>query len=396
MRQNTIFCLFMLLISLMCVVSCSGENKGSSDTSGLTSESDNEVTHHETISHEPHERYDYHEPHDYIVGRFTGCMWGETLFYAGMTDSGIWYQDVNNIQDTKLPLYNDPLMNDSDNPFSRLQSPYLLVDEHATVENDNFPVLMIAGNCFAGEVPDGEGFALTNTVIGSFDTLTNRWTVLTDDIKGELLQFVMYKDMIFVVTFDWEEGGYIIHGIKRDGSGHIKMDTPEKTQVEIGWIHNNLIYYKDSGDLCTYSCKTDFSDRKKIFDKPIDIEYVTDEHIYYSVEGAKAHDLYRCGLNDISNGELLIESATGEFYDDVFFYSTSMNVLCSYDINTGKKETLYDLLDDIDKVVKGVYAYGDPFLICFVIDLEDDYDNIQLACLDLESGEEWTILKGLK
>ncbi len=320
------------------------------------------------------------------------------FYFSDWDDGGIWYQDVNNIQPTKLPLHNDALSDGSDDPFAQLKAACILVDEDATIKNGGAPVLIICGSFPIGYSED-TGIVYKGTMIGSFDTLTNKWTVISDDVEGEPMEMSMYRDTIFFVTATGGEDGYVLHKINRDGSGYSSMENEEPTKLSIGWVHNDVIYYVEYKTLSVCSCNLDFSDRHVLFDGTgvnyvKDVSYVTDDYIYYTVINADGEeDLYRRSLKDISKSEFLLEDATGGFYGDVYYYYSgfALYVLSSLNMETGETKTVYDITDDSDKITKSRYAYGDTYIICEFTYRGSDTSGMHYTCIDLVSGKEWLI-----
>ena len=190
---------------------------------------------------------------------------------------GIKYQDMNNIRSTGLPLYNDALAAayGEGDPFSGA-SATMIIDEKATAENDNVPILLIAANVRSPGLDidnsdeDGDPFMSLVTEIGRYDMLTGEWKVMVDDITDAFVSLSLYKDTVFFTTYSEKDGTYTVHKMNRDGGGQRAIYSSESAHFALEWVHDDVIYYTEGEDtegedFSLYSCDLNFNNRSLVF-----------------------------------------------------------------------------------------------------------------------------------
>lgn len=371
--------ILIIAIFLVSIVSCSHADTGDTDADSVDT-----VDVADTVGDDSPGS----QPHDYTVGSNGALIWGDTVYYYDSSDRRIKYQNVKDVQDTGKLLY------DGDDEFAELGSSFMLVDEYATIENNGYPVLILAP------------FSTGNNRILSFNTRTNERRVIMDDIgEGAVLQqLVMYRDTIFYTTFEIVEYGNGadtgLHRVDRDGSGYDEWySQTDGMNLSIGGIHNDTLYFVDSWSGSLFTCDPYLQNVRSISDTVGSVMYVNDEYVYCTRASGDNVVLCRCDIDDMSQYDVLLEESTGTVCDGIFYYYSGANSMCAYDLATGETRTVYDESGRGDNYSKVTCGYSEDYIITHVMvynDLDDfDINNLYsenyLTCIDLSSGEEWVI-----
>lgn len=405
MIKKVIFCITAVLLCAVLFASCSKIN---TDTSSTDTPSTDETSAGgkalwgDTLDVPGKVMIGEGKTHDYVNGG-GACAWGSTVFYLFYSPAGveIRYQNVNNVQESGLPLYNDAL-NMGSGPFDQIDRAFMLIDEKATIENKGVPVLLIATSFYQpAEDENGEPFLIYETQIGSFNTLTNEWTVLKNDLGELIMQLALYKDTILFVSFSGEDEGYSLHKMDRNGNGYVKMENEEAAMITLGYVSDGTVFFVDEKTFSLYSCGLDFSKKKRLFSEySIDVKRVDDEFIYYEANKTKdspSKYLARRKINDLSKTEIVLEHALGSFYENTYYYiGDESDVFYAYDFDSEKTKVIYDnrylntANDPETKFQKIKEIVTDSYIIFDVVYFYNESWN-HLTCADLTTGAEWKI-----
>lgn len=333
---------------------------------------------------EPHEK----EPSDFVIGLWTGAIWGDSIFYSCINGSSreIRYQNIRDVGTTGLPLYADVLSFDA---FTMDTLPFMLIDEAATVKNGGMPVLIIA---YGKGRQNDYRFRIV-----SFNTLTNKVTVIQENIS-RVMSLALYRDTLYYTTEEDEEIGRLLHKINLDGSGYSTLgDFDRVVDLSLGWVDDGVVYYSDGVTGEVFQCDADLKNSRLLFkveNVPLEsiIKFVSDGYIYYR-ENRSPDDLYKAGfilrrpLDDIEKSEVFLENVAGDMFDGKLLYmysETGWDVLYEYDPKTGETCIVYDVRDQGLDLAYSMYS--ERYLICETYG--DSRNDIYYLCFDLETGEQ--------
>ncbi len=298
----------------------------------------------------------------FIIGSPYACIYNNLLYYLDTSTSSIKYQRFDNIQDTGLPLFNDPLANPSENPFKNIMlgTAFMLIDTKNTENNNGFPILIIAYR----EISINGNGVVNNYKIVSFNTKNNKITVIKDKILESIQSLYLYNDYIFYTTNEGDLG-YNIFRIDKDGKNIACLNNPKHELYRIQTIYGGRIYYVNgTGEL--FSSSLTFTDITYLFDIVLKAEvFIFNDYIYYCDDIAKKElnnipfwyvDLYRVPLTDITAKEIILNDISvgmncGDKY--YFYYSNpriidsgnpdeGTDILYSLDLNSGDISTVYE------------------------------------------------------
>ena len=226
--------------------------------------------------------------HDYII-------YEDTIYYIDRYTQKIRYQILGNIQETGLPLAGDALAMDDDNPFSRINSAMMLVDEAATKANEGQPVLI-----FALKSADEENYQIL-----SYNTKDSRLSVLKEDITGPVQTLHLYGEYILYTTNDGELGCNV-HSLKKDGSACYTLPNPEHQIYIVKNCYNDEIYIESPPSL--YKASMTLENLTFLFDNYDTPVFFSEKYLYYREYDSQ--QLCRRTLADLSQNEVFLEEKT--------------------------------------------------------------------------------------
>lgn len=343
---------------------------------------------------------------------FNIYLYDDIIYYYDLNTFSIKYQDLNNIQTTGLPLYGDVLASGEENPFANIFSPavYFAVDPKATKENNDKHVLIGAYYKYA---IDKQTNRMKNFYqITSFDTGTNKVTVIQDEIAENIQSLAIYGDWIIYTTNEGEQGTNI-HVIGKDGSGYKKMENPDKKSYRVETVYKNRIYFIDSaGQL--FSCSLALDDAQYLFNIVLKAEmFIANDYIVYcdnlqatEFDGMSYMnvDIVRCPISDVSKKEKILSNVSmGMNHGDKFYYYLSeprkvgsaveeySHILYEYSFETGSSREVYDLQD---KAISRCYiALGDNYIVYSETDYSSGSPVSRWIVQDLKTNEETVVPK---
>lgn len=347
----------------------------------------------------------------FIHGNPIACMYGDFLFYRELGAASIQYQRLDQLHESPLPLYSDVLAKGEEDPFSDLfGGVFLLVDFSATQQNRGNPILLIA---YEHREPfEYNSSKPTRPVyyyrIVSFNTATNKMTIIKDRIQESVQSLDLYENTILYTTNEGDLG-YNIHTIQKDGSGYQKMENPEKACRRVASVYNNKIYYTEEGiSTKMYSCNLNFSNPEYLFDMVLKTEaFIANGYIYYGSNlqhgeldshGWTCTDICRRAIDHLEKEETVLQNVSvGMNYGNLFYYCSiqnnriidgfgcdeGMNTLYCYDLESGETSIVFDISD------QEVYRYGIALSSKYFLFQTSNKDKSgYLSCTNLETGEE--------
>lgn len=349
---------------------------------------------------------------DVCAKGFNIYLYDNILYYYDTNTFSIKYQDLTNVQTTGLPLYGDVLASGEENPFANIFSPavYFAVDPKATKENDNRHVLIGAYYRYA---IDKQTNRMKNFYqITSFDTGTNKVTVIQDEIAENIQSLCIYGDRIIYTTNEGDLGTNI-HIIGKDGSGYKEMENPDKDSYRVQTVYKDRIYFIDAAGRL-FSCSLDLDDRQYLFDIVLRAEmFIVNDRIVYcdnllatEFDGASymTVDIVSCPISDTSKKEkLLSDVSMGMNCGDKFYYYISeprkigsaveeySHILYEYSFETGLSREVYDLGD---KEISRCYtAIGENYIVYTETDYSSGSPVSRRIAQNLKTGEETEVPK---
>lgn len=343
---------------------------------------------------------------------FNIYLYDNIFYYYDISTFSIKYQDLNNIQTTGLPLYGDVLASGEENPFTNIFSPmvFFVVDPKATKENNDKHVLIGAYYKYA---IDKQTNRMKNFYqITSFDTGTNKVTVIQDEIAENIQSLAIYGDWIIYTTNEGEQGTNI-HVIGKDGSGYKKMENPDKKSYRVETVYKNRIYFIDSaGQL--FSCSLALDDAQYLFNIVLRAEmFIANDYIVYcdnlqatEFDGMSYMnvDIVRCPISDVSKKEKILSNVSmGMNHGDKFYYYLSeprkvgsaveeySHILYEYSFETGSSREVYDLQDK--EISRCYIALGDNYIVYSETDYSSGSPVSRWIVQDLKTNEETVVPK---
>ncbi len=353
--------------------------------------------------------YDISEPKSIIGRMLTGYVYGDYYFFV--SEGNILYQHLDDIQETPLNIYSDPLATGDDNPFGYAGFSFILVDEALTAENDGYPVLLFAHINLR-----------SNNVcyqIFLYDLKTNKITMIKDKIRDNVQSLCLYGDYIIYTTNEGDDG-YNIHRVMKDGSGYMKLENPENELYRVIEVYDDRVYFYD-GALQVYSMSLDFDDVEYVLSYAgMSDPFIRDGYIYYpqyvetiefenDVTGEVTYypscNLCRSSISNPSESEVLINNFySGMFSDNTYFYylanpyvmdcgvdNYGSDVLYSLDFATGETKIVYDEFES--DVLRYIGFASDDYIIfedCYVYE-GGSYGPTFYTARNLKTGEEFNI-----
>lgn len=343
---------------------------------------------------------------------FNIYLYDNIFYYYDINTFSIKYQDLNNIQTTGLPLYGDVLASGEENPFANIfsQAVYFAVDPKATKENNDKHVLIGAYYKYA---IDKQTNRMKNFYqITSFDTGTNKVTVIQDEIAENIQSLAIYGDWIIYTTNEGDRGTNI-HVIGKDGSGYKKMENPDKKSYRVETVYKNRIYFIDSaGQL--FSCSLALDDAQYLFNIVLRAEmFIANDYIVYcdnlqatEFDGMSYMnvDIVRCPISDVSKKEKILSNVSmGMNHGDKFYYYLSeprkvgsaveeySHILYEYSFETGSSREVYDLQDK--EISRCYIALGDNYIVYSETDYSSGSPVSRWIVQDLKTNEETVVPK---
>lgn len=343
---------------------------------------------------------------------FNIYLYDDIIYYYDLNTFSIKYQDLNNIQTAGLPLYGDVLASGEENPFTNIFSPmvFFVVDPKATKENNDKHVLIGAYYKYA---IDKQTNRMKNFYqITSFDTGTNKVTVIQDEIAENIQSLAIYGDWIIYTTNEGDRGTNI-HVIGKDGSGYKKMENPDKKSYRVETVYKNRIYFIDSaGQL--FSCSLALDDAQYLFNIVLRAEmFIANDYIVYcdnlqatEFDGISYMnvDIVRCPISDVSKKEKILSNVSmGMNHGDKFYYYLSeprkvgsaveeySHILYEYSFETGSSREVYDLQDK--EISRCYIALGDNYIVYSETDYSSGSPVSRWIAQGLKTNEETVVPK---
>lgn len=343
---------------------------------------------------------------------FNIYLYDNIFYYYDINTFSIKYQDLNNIQTAGLPLYGDVLASGEENPFTNIFSPmvFFVVDPKATKENNDKHVLIGAYYKYA---IDKQTNRMKNFYqITSFDTGTNKVTVIQDEIAENIQSLAIYGDWIIYTTNEGDRGTNI-HVIGKDGSGYKKMENPDKKSYRVETVYKNRIYFIDSaGQL--FSCSLALDDAQYLFNIVLRAEmFIANDYIVYcdnlqatEFDGMSYMnvDIVRCPISDVSKKEKILSNVSmGMNHGDKFYYYLSeprkvgsaveeySHILYEYSFETGSSREVYDLQDK--EISRCYIALGDNYIVYSETDYSLGSPVSRWIAQGLKTNEETVVPK---
>lgn len=284
--------------------------------------------------------------HDYII-------YEDTIYYIDRYTQKIRYQILGNIQETGLPLVGDALAMDDDNPFSRINSAMMLVDEAATKANEGQPILI-----FALKSADEENYQIL-----SYNTKDSRLSVLKEDITGPVQTLHLYGEYILYTTNDGELGCNV-HSLKKDGSVSYTLPNPEHQNYVVKNCYNDEIYIESSPSL--YKASMTMENLTLLFDNyDTPVFFFKDDLYYRELESGK---LSRKPLSNLSQNEIIIDDFTvGITRGNSYLYVKKLEDGSGID---GNSIYLYNASTDENRLI---FQNTEPDVMYFYMDFSDQY-----------------------
>ena len=284
--------------------------------------------------------------HDYII-------YEDTIYYIDRYTQKIRYQILGNIQETGLPLVDDALAMDEDNPFSCINSAMMLVDEAATKANEGQPILI-----FALKSADEENYQIL-----SYNTKDSRLSVLKEDITGPVQTLHLYGEYILYTTNDGELGCNV-HSLKKDGSVSYTLPNPEHQNYVVKNCYNDEIYIESSPSL--YKASMTMENLTLLFDNyDTPVFFFKDDLYYRELESGK---LSRKPLSNLSQNEIIIDDFTvGITRGNSYLYVKKLEDGSGID---GNSIYLYNASTDENRLI---FQNTEPDVMYFYMDFSDQY-----------------------
>ena len=349
---------------------------------------------------------------DVCARGFNTYLYDDIIYYYDINTFSIKYQDLNNIQTAGLPLYGDVLASGEENPFTNIFSPmvYFAVDQKATKENNNKHVLIGAYRRTGVDKQTNRPKSFYQ--ITSFDTGTNKVTVIQDEIAENIQSLAIYGDWIIYTTNEGDRGTNI-HVIGKDGSGYKKMENPDKKSYRVETVYKNRIYFIDSaGQL--FSCSLALDDTQYLFNIVLRAEmFIANDYIVYcdnlqatEFDGMSYMnvDIVRCPISDVSKKEKILSNVSmGMNHGEKVYYYLSeprkigpvtaeySHILYEYSFETDSSREVYDLQD---KAISRCYiALGDNYIVYSETDYSSGSPVSRWIVQDLKTNEETVVPK---
>ena len=322
-------------------------------------------------------------------------VYNDTIYYncyslSASIPTKIKYQNLNNIRPSGAELGADPLSSESlGGLFAGVDEwPFFLVDEEATAENGGIPVFIICCN-YSGVYK-----------IFSYNSKDNKVNTIHTELEN-MHWLALYGDYIFYVTNEGDKG-WIIHRVKKDGTGYAEMENKDALSHSIHFIYEDKIYYSQ-GSKKIYSMNLDFSGSEYICDALVNPSpFIADGYIYYFAvrptpvgDGTNnAWELCRRNLTDLSKEETVIKDiGVGMHRNGIFYYfkynsdgtAYNKNTIYGYKVKTGESFVALD-----NPAIQGGFTYlgwNEEYLVCrFTKDRKSYY-----LVVNIETGEEFTM-----
>ena len=342
--------------------------------------------------------------------------WQQTIYgnyFFFLDHSQPKYQKLNGSEKEILPVYSDPLAENTESPFAALGAiSFIAIDTAASAENKGVPVLIVGGDYFESiETPSGRR-ELFESRIGSYNMATGEFKLLKTGLQGSLMSLTIYKDRVLfcVATTD---SGWNLHSIRaKDGQDEKIMQNPDQNFYRLFCVAEDRIYYwrEDQGILC--SCDLSFENTQELF--PIELVpemFIYNDRIYYATNRKTNEEKqYSCfdicyrSLSQISKEETLLKNVTvGMNFENYFYYYSADNIVTSgnnidplggktlycIDITTGKTKIIYDKEDT--SLLNCYTALGEDYVIYQARDPVSGKANV--FCIQLDTKEEFSLIK---
>lgn len=292
------------------------------------------------------------------VGSSGVIIYRDTIYYNVLERSAkIKYQNLNNVQNKGAELGADPLASStSGGLFNDVEPwPFFLVDEEATSKNGGMPVFIIACDYPKNEMTDIYR-------IFSYNSKDNTVKVIYEEYEN-IQWLALYGEYIFYITNEGDKG-WMIHRVKKDGTGHAEMENRDALSNNIHFIYEDKIYYSN-GSRKLYSMNLDFSGSEYVMDVMTSPSpFVYNGYIYYldnptpMKEGGKStFELCRRSISNTSKEETMIKGiGVGVYRNGIFYYYK------------------YDSPDDMVYNHKIIYGYA--------IEIQENFVALEISSID--------------
>ena len=343
------------------------------------------------------------------------CIYNDYLF--AKVGNTIKYQKLNNIQDSGFSLSDKSTDNSSGNLGIFGHFMKFLVDVDATNNNNGSPVLIITHSESLFDIITKKS-KLVSTIL-LFNTATQKLETIQSNIPESIWDMVLYKDYIFYVTQE-ADNGLVIHRINKDGTGYQRMESDAPHRYRIATVHEDKLYFYADDFKEIYRCDLNFKNTERLFEITGSemIPFAHGEYIYYCKVNRnitirdvtyRSPDLYRRKISDWENSEeLLFKNAyASRTYGDIMIYylyddmtgdhknTYEFNVLNAYDLANSKNLGCIYINDDHSFDRQCEYlgdGYGCGKYCTFDIKTKKYYiDQNKTFLINIETGEETII-----
>ena len=339
-----------------------------------------------------------------IVGSIFGCWHNNTYYYRSMPwPNRILYQRIDNVQETGLPLYDDLLVEDVEDPFQNVSYiSCVLVDPQATRANggDAMLILPMQMREFTGDLQDPY---IEYNRICYYNVRTHRITVIKDEMPNSVGQMILCGDTLYYTTSDGDLG-WNVHKVKTDGTEEATMVNPNANLYVLTDVADGVVYLYEDSAKTVYTCSTELENPRLLIDEPVAGLYsmrVIDGYLYYHVYSkivdgqATCYEIRRIPVSGTQESELVMaDVAFGYFSDGCYYYFpyhgqqtlSDFRKLYEYDLETGETRLIFD--NGSQAIFRCYTDVSDRYLTCYVHDLATGKNYAYMSCIDLETLEE--------
>lgn len=338
-----------------------------------------------------------------IVGSMYGCWHGNIYYYLNQPwPNRILYQRIDNVQETGLPLYDDLLVEDVEDPFKNVGFiSCILVDPRATEANGGDAMLIVAMQLqeFTG---DPQNPIVDFYRICYYNVRTHRITVIKDEIPDKVRRMILCGDTLYYATDDGDRG-WNVRKIKTDGTGEALLENPDANLYSLYDVADGVVYLYEDSTKRIYTCSTELDNPRLLVDDIVALYNmrVFGDYLYYHaysqiVDGqATCYEIRRIPVSGTQESELVMaDVAFGYFSDGCYYYFpyhgqqtlSDFRKLYEYDLETGKTRLIFD--NGRQPIFRCYTDVSDRYLMCYVSDLTIGNTYAYMSCIDLETLEE--------
>ncbi len=297
---------------------------------------------------------------------------GDDLKYD-QTSYTLKYHNIDNVQEESIPVYNDVFAGNEDPFITNGPSARFMLDKKATEENGGIPVLIYAHKY---EIIGDNTLAR----IFSFNTATNKMTLIADNITNFCDNFWLYNDTIFYYCYNpaFDDGGdgFEPYSVSKYGGDVTRYEFPDRSfHYKLIEVYKDKLYFANSKTLQLYRSDLDFKNAE-LLNESLRSPIIKGGYLYYivpqttEIDGCTIgySDLYRSPLDDLNfeKSEIVLEKATKiEINENKVYHGlvddlelvplpaylggtpeAVTQIRYSYDLITGEKSTVYDYSND--------------------------------------------------